>query len=205
MTDDDWLKALGEAAREAEQEPVPEVLRAPLPEPVLRSLEDQAITALRRPTPIRPHLPRWSWVAVPLAASVLALVWSSTRPPQRPTYSFEVSGGVADVRGPGSLEPVAMTAEGTLTIVLRPERPTEDPIAVGVFVVGASAEVIPWPVTLERAPGGAIRVRANAAALSSTPRGQTALVIVVGSSPDSVKRPTEGPGLQVHRQPLRWP
>lgn len=188
-SDDPWLAALGEVAREDAEEAA-----APLPESgPLRPLDEgeradllAAVMARRGGTPaLEPSTPladvaapspprRWGVVAVAGLALAAALAVFVLRPTTAglPPYALEATGGAQAVRGVDAPSgPVTVYAPGTrFRIVLRPAEAPPGPVEAAVELRG-DAGVVPWDPALEVGAGGGVKAEGVFAGPLALPPG----------------------------------
>lgn len=124
-------------------------------------------------------------VAMTAAVAAMLLVVLRPAPGPLPPYQLGFSGGERAVRG-GPAGPsqggegVPVLRPGSrLELVLRPQRPVGGRVAVAAFRAG-EGEVQPWPVPLEIAASGAVRVAGVVGEEIPLPPGEWDLILAVG-------------------------
>ncbi|MDI1476478.1 hypothetical protein [Polyangium sp. y55x31] len=208
MTTDELLKAVAQAAREAEDEideeirqrPLDEAARARFTDAILAQMEAEK-PAEKIPAPAPPPregaqvvpLPkRRTWVpaiaALAAAAAVALLVGLPGRGPSNgdplPAYELSLLGGEHSTRAePAPTDPrppLRLGPGSSLEIVLRPASPDRKPIAAGGFLIQDGRARV-WPIHPDISPDGAVRVAGERETLfPDLPAGSYEIVIAVG-------------------------
>jgi hypothetical protein len=228
VSDEQLLGRLGQLAREQANEPLPEELLHPS-EAEEAGVMSAALGALATggsmvqvPTPPEPRPPwsqrfrtRLSLFVVAPAVAAAAAIWLFLSPgtgpglAPLPGYTLEATGGRAEMRGPEdsrSRRALLLSTGVTLELVMRPETEVEGAVGAKLYWV-KDGWARRWPAVLEQAPGGAIRVRAPAAAPMGKGPGEVAVLV---GRPDSLPESDEGLAAELLRETagirlLRWP
>ncbi len=106
------------------------------------------------------------WLAAPLSAAAGFFLWmASVRSPSEslPSYSLEVTGAQAELRGPAARTdaahaPIRVGPSTELTLVLRPASEVRGEVSAAVFLAPLTGEPVPWPAQVVKASSGALRV-----------------------------------------------
>lgn len=185
MSDEKLLSALGRRAREQREEKVEiEPLDAAAERRIGEKILGSNVISMgdRRLTPAASRKGR---VVVPLAfaaaAAALFFVWPRQR--DLPTYAFELSGNVAEVRsdGPKVVEQRAkLHKEATLQIVLRPASPVSNVHVAAVLVRNGAARA--WTPPTEISADGAVRIVGPVRTLFPDTDAPWEILVAVGES-----------------------
>jgi hypothetical protein len=215
MTDERWVRALRETAREEAEAPLPEELARPLDAAELDALDAALDRSLPSPkAPARARSGRRAsmrWVAVMAPIAVAAGVLLAIRGPRAakaslPVYELSVEGSQQATRGgdPAPRERVVrLKRSGQLTVLLTPQAPIAVAVGARAFI-DAKSVLTPWNVPARVSPEGAVRIEASGEALRALPDGDARVVVEVAPDGDvpasagDARRAMDGtPGVQV--------
>jgi hypothetical protein len=128
-----------------------------------------------------------TWLAPLAAAAALALVLlRPSAAPELPEYRLDASSGERTLRS-ADPAPVAVPRYGPgsrIELVLRPSTAVRGPVAARAFLL-QGGEVKPWPVAVEVAPEGAVRIAGPVEALLPRVSGELEILLAVGR-PDAL-------------------
>jgi hypothetical protein len=226
VKDEEMLKLLGEVAREHQDSPLDSrweaLVRGELSQQEQDALFDDEGLERAQIAPLgqdfddkmaakllamnRPVRRTWLRLAPVLAMAAALLLWVAvpTGPTALPDYEMVVRGGNQVVRsvdeavtGPRVLGPGAQ-----LEVLLRPETPSESPVACSAWFVRSSGQLAPWTGDLAISPSGAVRLAGVVGeTLKLVPGPQDLLIVLHPASADNV-RETVLAGLD--GQPSPW-
>ncbi len=192
---------LQDLQRRAQQDPeLAEALKlfAPPPAAQDQALADAVVAALSSASAGQHDLARARarrsarvltiWAPALAVAAVVAIfvVVGQNAPPGEalPPYSVVVQGGEARVRGAApSTEPLRLTPDAPLEILLRPQTTVAYPVAVAGYArFPSDGPWVPLTVNFEKGQTGAMRLVANVSSLLPNRAGHGVLVFVIHSA-----------------------
>jgi hypothetical protein len=175
---------------------------APMPVSQAEALAERVVAACieKEKTPWWQGLKQrmWVWTAVPVMAGVAAAVVFSLDTSHSgvlPGYSLAVSGVVQTQRSGHDIsqgkEPVHVSVQGQVHVVLRPEKPVQTPLAVKVWVQTPSGGMQFVQAETHVSTEGAVRVAFSPHLLGELQLPASS-VLWIALAPSSVKTPQEG-------------
>lgn len=158
---------------------------APAPPPPRAAPPERTPWAFRR-EPSDGGAARWAAAAILAAAVLGALFWPEADPAPLPDYQAALLGEVRTERDPGGgsgapegPETILFAPGNRFELVLRPETAVEGEIEVGTFRE-AGGRLVRWPLPVETAAGGSVRIAATVGRELELPDAGRTLVVVLG-------------------------